>query len=237
MGNIYGFQRPYYYGINPHYYGFNPNYRYIVNGNYYDNQRNVPMNQMNYVNNNDNNKNMKYVKPSFRDIPTIKFPYEIVKGINWKEYIKNTWYEMMYKANPQYDFEENCNGAIAQYDNIKGNSFQVLNTCLNDDKPFSQIGNAELLSKNEARLLVSFKDGLPQEVVEMQRKMGGNYWIIDYKEGVYSVITSPDQKYAWILARDPIQFESTQEYQDLKMKYKTLFEGAKERNVQIYTNS
>ena len=210
-----------YYPLSHHYYGTNPYYQPKVYVR--------PFNKSQSYNNNFETIKLNNKKPF----------YSAVKGINLEEYMKEPWYEIMYKGDETYDFEKGCNGAIANYFDLNenGNVFKVSNFCVEGNgKGFIQMGKAEILDQNEARLLVSFDQGLPKEVINIQRQMGGNYWIIDYKKGVYSVITGPDQKYAWILARNPIEFQQSDEYKNLKMKYSDLFKGAKERNVSIYEN-
>lgn len=149
------------------------------------------------------------------------------------EYFDKIWYEIGRYAGP-FKFEEGCVGATACYSNLRdpenpketvevlkpGLMFDVLNRCVEKGsysktkKPTK--GTGEILG--DGKILVSFPV-IPKFVIDGLRKKGqANYMVIEYQPGLYSVVTSPQYDYLWILSTIK-DFSSTDKFEELKNKY------------------
>lgn len=144
------------------------------------------------------------------------------------------WFEL---ASTKFYWERKCTGAVAVYHhlNLEKKELKVVNFCFKKggDTTYAK-GKAQLLKCGAGKLLVVF-DGTPNFVVNSLKK-SGNYQILEYKEGVYSVVYSPSGKNLWILARS-VTFQNTGEYKELFEKWSSMPEfknKLKEKDVSIY---
>ena len=94
--------------------------------------------------------------------------------------------------------------------NPDGKTIRVDNLCVRNGKNVESVGKAIPEDDTHAKLKVEFVQTLD---------IGGQYWIVRLaKDYSYSVVTSPDYRYLWILYRQPIMPEIlyTQIVEDLK---------------------
>jgi apolipoprotein D and lipocalin family protein len=107
------------------------------------------------------------------------------------------WYE---QAVIPYYFERDCTHTTATYSLNKDNTIRVDNSCTRNGKQVESVGKAVPEDSTNAKLKVEFVQTLD---------IGAQYWVVmlasDYS---YSVVSSPDYKYLWILSRTP-QMEET----------------------------
>jgi len=156
-------------------------------------------------------------------------PYPI--NIDPRELLNETWYEMIYRGAPFFDFEKDCIGSIAYYDNYQEikKTFRVTNTCIKGNGNARAVtGTAKVISSG--KLFVEFPESAKNPFLKMQEREG-NYWIIDYNnveidemgsKAKYIVIASPDGYYAWILT-NKLDFFNSPAYTKVYNKYNMLF--------------
>jgi apolipoprotein D and lipocalin family protein len=101
------------------------------------------------------------------------------------------WYEQ--SVIPFY-FERGCSKTIARYSlNPDGKSVKVDNSCVRNGKLVESVGKAIPEDSTNAKLKVEFVTTLD---------IGAQYWIVRLGSNYeYSVVSSPDYKYLWILYR------------------------------------
>lgn len=123
-----------------------------------------------------------------------------------------TWYE---QAVIPYYFERNCEKTAATYSaNSDGKTIRVDNVCYRNGVKHESVGKAfpdpEDTEHTNAKLKVEFSSTLDVQA---------NYWIVRLdKDYTYSVISSPNYHYLWILYREPHMPETLFQslYQDLQ---------------------
>lgn len=145
------------------------------------------------------------------------FSIEITPDLFIKDYA-GLWYQV---ASTPFFYNLGCSGSIAVYDlpDFDKKEFRVRNFCLKSEnaKPNYAIGKALLLSCDHANLLVEFPQ-VPQFVIGKEKRQGGNYFVIEYVSGSYSVVVTRNFSVLWILARD-INFRNSLKCQELIEKY------------------
>ena len=108
-----------------------------------------------------------------------------------KRYV-GKWYEQVLIPNW---FETNCADTFAEYKIIDDKTLSVVNTCTRNGKTSGKEGKGYILDETNSKLKVVFDPIFNQ---------GGQYWIVklgDSYDYGYSVVSSPDYKYLWILSR------------------------------------
>ena len=122
--------------------------------------------------------------------------------IDLKRYM-GVWYEIARYPNK---FQDDCGAARVQYE-LKDDHVTVINTCkVRGSSELDEVtGRATLVNENDSsKLKVSFvpffkKFGL----------FGGDYWILHVdSEYSFALVGHPDQKYFWLLSREPELEES-----------------------------
>lgn len=113
-----------------------------------------------------------------------------VPYVNVTRYI-GVWYEQAFI--PFY-FERGCSKTTATYSiNDDGKTLKVNNTCIRNGRPTTSIGKAIPEDSTNAKLKVEFIQTLD---------IGGQYWVVRLgKDYEYSVVSSPNYQYLWILSR------------------------------------
>jgi apolipoprotein D and lipocalin family protein len=103
-----------------------------------------------------------------------------------------SWYEQ--SVIPFY-FERGCSHTVATYSlNPDGKSIKVENNCTRNGQLVSSTGKAIPEDSTNAKLKVEFVQTLD---------IGGQYWIVRLgKDYDYSVVSSPNYHYLWILSRE-----------------------------------
>lgn len=118
--------------------------------------------------------------------PPVTVPY-----VDIKKYL-GVWYE---QAVIPYYFERNCTKTTATYSLNTNGSVRVDNKCDRNGKWVESVGHAVPEDATNAKLKVEFIQTLD---------IGAQYWIVrlasDYS---YTVISSPNYHYMWILYRQP----------------------------------
>ena len=139
-------------------------------------------------------------------------PLEVVSHVELSRYT-GTWYEIARYPNR---FQKGCTDTSAAYKLGFDGSLTVLNSCLKNGAMDTAKGTAKVVDPTtNAKLKVSFS-----------WPFSGDYWIIDLGADYdYAVVSGPDRKYLWILARSP------QMDDDL---YGRLLERLKEQGFDIY---
>jgi apolipoprotein D and lipocalin family protein len=137
-------------------------------------------------------------------------PPKTVPYVDVAKYL-GPWYE---QAVIPYYFERNCERTVATYSLNTDGTIRVDNVCYRNGVKHESVGKAfpdpEDKEHTNAKLKVEFISTLDIEA---------NYWVVrldkDYK---YSVISSPNYHYLWILYREPHMPETLFQaiYQDLQ---------------------
>ncbi len=131
-----------------------------------------------------------------RKINNKKIPLSSVESMDIKKYM-GLWYEI--GRYPNSFQKKECDLVTAEYKLLKDGTVKVINSCWEDSiggKRIKSIEGKAVLVKNEvSKLKVTFF-----------WPFSGNYWVIelDEKEYAYAVVSEPNRKYLWILARNPI---------------------------------
>jgi apolipoprotein D and lipocalin family protein len=117
-------------------------------------------------------------------------PVEVVSRVELSRYT-GTWYEIARYPNR---FQKGCTDTSAAYKLGSDGSLTVLNSCLKKGTLDTAKGKARVIDPiTNAKLKVSFF-----------WPFSGDYWIIDLGADYdYTVVSGPDRKYLWILARSP----------------------------------
>lgn len=121
---------------------------------------------------------------------------ETVANVDLLKYA-GRWYEIAKIPN---NFQDQCvGGSTAEYVINNDGSIKVINSCIDEDGEKDEVeGVAKIVDKKtNSKLEVSFVSffGI--------RPFWGDYWIIGLGNNYeYSVVGSPNRKYAWILARE-----------------------------------
>jgi apolipoprotein D and lipocalin family protein len=117
-------------------------------------------------------------------------PLEVVSYVELSHYT-GTWYEIARYPN---SFQKGCIDSSVAYKLRPDASFTVLNSCLKNGTLKTTTGEARVVDPiTNARLKVS-----------SFWSFSGDYWIIDLgADYEYAVVSGPDRKYLWILARSP----------------------------------
>ena len=139
-------------------------------------------------------------------------PLEVVSHVELSRYT-GTWYEIARYPNR---YQKGCTDTSAAYKLGSDRSLTMLNSCLKNGAMDTAKGKARVIDPTtNAKLKVSFS-----------WPFSGDYWIIDLGADYdYAVVSGPDRKYLWILARSP------QMDDDL---YGRLLERLKEQGFDIY---
>jgi apolipoprotein D and lipocalin family protein len=108
------------------------------------------------------------------------------------------WHEI---SRLEHGFQKHCIGSHAEYTLRNDGKVAVVNRCIDERDGSSKEAKGRAWSidpDSNARLKVSFF-----------WPFRGDYWIIELGEKYeYSVVGSPDRKYLWILAREPVMDEA-----------------------------
>lgn len=128
-----------------------------------------------------------------------KDPPKTVPYVDVSKYL-GAWYE---QAVIPFYFERNCERTVATYSLNKDGTIRVDNVCYRNGNKHESVGKAfpdpADTDKTNAKLKVEFSSTLDIEA---------NYWIVRLdKEYTYSVVSSPNYNYLWILYRQPIMPE------------------------------
>ena len=120
-------------------------------------------------------------------------PLQTVEAVDLDRYL-GRWYEIARLPNR---FETDCEGVTADYARRDDGLISVVNTCRKGapDGPEKQAtGRARIVdTQTNAKLEVSFFG-----------PFWGDYWVIDLAEDYsHAVVSEPEGRYLWILARDP----------------------------------
>ncbi len=119
-------------------------------------------------------------------------PPPVADGVELERYA-GRWFEIA-----RYDvaFQEGCTGVTADYEIAGPGRLAVVNTCRKD----SLDGR---VSRAEARARVVGANGAKLEV-SFFGPFWGDYWVIDRAEDyAWAIVSEPDGRYLWILARTP----------------------------------
>ena len=129
-------------------------------------------------------------------------PPEVVSHVELSRYT-GIWYEIARYPNR---FQKDCTDTSAAYKLGRDGSLTILNSCLKRGALDTAKGKARVVDPTtNAKLKVSFF-----------WPFSGDYWIIDLGADYdYAVVSGPDRKYLWILARSP-QMDETLYGQILK---------------------
>ena len=108
------------------------------------------------------------------------------------------WHEI---SRLEHNFQKYCIGSHAEYNLRSDGEVEVINRCIDERDGSTKEAKGRAWSIDPAsnsRLKVSFF-----------WPFRGDYWIIELGEKYeYSVVGSPDRKYLWILAREPVMDET-----------------------------
>lgn len=133
-------------------------------------------------------------------------PLTTVAHVDLTRYM-GVWHEI---ARIDHSFQKGCINSSATYTMLTDGEVEVINRCVNakDGSLREAKGRAWSVDpESNARLKVTFF-----------WPFRGDYWIIDLgREYEYAVVGSPNRKYLWILARQPVMDE---------MVYKGIIERA-----------
>ena len=106
------------------------------------------------------------------------------------------WYE---QAVIPYYFERGCTKTTAHYSLNNDGTIKVNNTCIRDGKLHGGVGKAIPQDSTNAKLKVEFVETLD---------ISGHYWVVRLaKDYSYTVTSSPNYQYLWILYREPVMPE------------------------------
>ena len=109
-----------------------------------------------------------------------------------------SWYEI---ARLDHRFQKDCIGSSAEYTLRSDGEVDVLNRCVSGKDGSRREAKGRAWSVDpvtNSRLKVSFF-----------WPFRGDYWIVELGENYeYSVVGSPDRKYLWVLAREPVMDET-----------------------------
>lgn len=120
---------------------------------------------------------------------------QTVPYVDVKSYL-GKWYE---QAVIPFYFERGCSKTTATYSLNKDGSIRVDNSCVRDGQLKESVGKALPEDATNAKLKVEFVQTLD---------IGGQYWIVRLaKDYSYSVVSSPNYRYLWILYREPVMPE------------------------------
>lgn len=122
---------------------------------------------------------------------------QTVPYVDVKSYL-GTWYE---QAVIPYFWENGCTKTKATYSvNSDGKTLKVDNSCEKNGKLHENVGKAIPEDETNAKLKVEFVQTLD---------IGAQYWIVRLaKDYSYSVVSSPNYRYLWILYRQPVMPET-----------------------------
>jgi apolipoprotein D and lipocalin family protein len=122
-------------------------------------------------------------------VPTLP-PPDVVPHVDLNRYI-GTWYEI---ASFPQRFQKGCTDSRAEYKLRSDGCIEVLNSCLREGEVDTAKGKAWVADKTtNAKLKVSFF-----------WPFRGDYWIIELGTNYeYAVVSAPNRRYLWILAREP----------------------------------
>jgi apolipoprotein D and lipocalin family protein len=120
-------------------------------------------------------------------------PPKTVPYVDIAKYL-GAWYE---QAVIPFYFERNCEKTVANYSLNKDSTIRVDNICYRNGVKHESVGKAfpDPADKDQtnSKLKVEFVATLD---------IGGDYWIVRLdKDYNYSVVSSPNYKYLWILYR------------------------------------
>ena len=120
---------------------------------------------------------------------------DTVPHVDIQSYL-GTWYE---QAVIPYYFERGCTKTKAVYSLNKDGTIRVDNSCVRNGKVTENVGKAIPEDSTNAKLKVEFVQTLD---------VGGQYWIVRLgKDYSYSVVSSPNYRFLWILYRQPVMPE------------------------------
>ena len=120
-------------------------------------------------------------------------PLQTVPAVDLDRYL-GRWYEIARLPNR---FEKDCEGVTADYARRDDGLISVTNTCRDgapDGPEKKATGRARIVdTQTNAKLEVSFFG-----------PFWGDYWVIDLAEDYsHAIVSEPEGRYLWILARDP----------------------------------
>jgi apolipoprotein D and lipocalin family protein len=124
---------------------------------------------------------------------SVTLPVTSVQYVDLARYM-GVWYEI---ARLDHFFQEGCHGSTASYALKPNGEVEVFNRCVNDSDNSQRQAKGRAWSVDptgNARLKVSFFWPFRTD-----------YWILDLgRDYEYAVVGSPNRKYLWILARNPV---------------------------------
>ncbi len=104
------------------------------------------------------------------------------------------WFEIV---RADHSFERNCDGVTAYYERNEDDTIRVINRCWD-----SGLDGPVDIAEGRARVVNGTTNA--QLEVSFFGPFFGDYWIIDLAEDYsWAVISEPEGRYLWILARDP----------------------------------
>jgi apolipoprotein D and lipocalin family protein len=120
-------------------------------------------------------------------------PPPVVASVDIERYL-GTWFEI---ARAEHSFEENCHGVSAYYERRDDGMIRVINRCW-------QGGLDGELDVAEGRARIADPETNAKLEVSFFGPFFGDYWIVELAEDYsWAVISEPQGRYLWILAREP----------------------------------
>lgn len=120
-------------------------------------------------------------------------PPEVVPHVDLARYA-GTWYEI---ARFPFRIQEGCFATVATYALRPDGKVAVVNQCRRDS-----FGGELSIARGTARVLDPTTNA--KLAVTFFWPFAGDYWIVELGENYdYSVVSGPDRRYLWILARTP----------------------------------
>ncbi|WP_421787682.1 lipocalin family protein [Hyphobacterium sp.] len=123
----------------------------------------------------------------------------VAENVDIDQYL-GTWFEI---ARADHGFERNCHGVSAYYERREDGMIRVINRCWKD-------GLDGELDVANGRARLGDDPGNAKLEVSFFGPFFGDYWILDVAEDYsWAVVSEPEGRYLWILARDPQMDEAT----------------------------
>ena len=139
---------------------------------------------------------LAFVATEQSDNLTVGKEPQTVPYVDVESYL-GVWYE---QAVIPYYFERGCTKTKATYSLNKDGTIRVDNSCVRNGELRESVGKAIPEDSTHAKLKVEFVQTLD---------IGAQYWIVRLaKDYSYSVVSSPNYKYLWILYRQPVMPET-----------------------------
>lgn len=125
-------------------------------------------------------------------------PLPTAESVDLDRYL-GLWHEI---ARYDVSFEEGCEGVTAEYTRREDGLIGVVNTCRN------AAGDVTDRAEGRARVVNAPRNSKLE--VSFFGPFFGDYWIVELAEDYsWAVISEPEGRYLWILARDPFMDAET----------------------------